>query len=274
MRHTVAYANFKQTFWSKHIQHENEKRAILADFTNKQFTGEAKFGNAVKILGVGRPTVGTYTGASIGTPETVADSSVMLTIDQAKYINFMVDDVDKAQSTPGLMESLMTEATRAIALDMDTYIASLAPQAATVTASAQINTGALAKAAIDLGLVTLRQADVAIDDEVVIELDPYTYQLLKDKYIELDTANSERMKKGIVGFYDSARVRVSNNLYNDGTDYYCMIRTKNAIAFVSQIDKVEPYRPDGLFADAIKALSLYGAKVVRPKELYVIKAHK
>jgi len=74
----MAYANFKQTFWSKHIQHELEKRAILAEFCNKQFTGEAKFGNSVKILGVGRPTVGSYTGASIGTPETVADSSVII----------------------------------------------------------------------------------------------------------------------------------------------------------------------------------------------------
>jgi len=270
----MAYGNFKQTFWSKHIQHELEKKAILAEFCNTKFTGEAKFGNSVKILGVGRPTVGTYTGASIGTPETVADSSVMLTIDQTPYVNFMVDDVDKAQSTPGLMESLMTESTRALALSIDSYIAGLAVNAGTVTASAQINTGALAKAAIDLGLTTLRQNDVAIDDEVVIELDPYTYQLLKDKYIELDTANSEMMKKGIVGYYDNARVRVSNNLYNDGTDYYCMIRTKDAIAYVNQMDKVEPYRPDGLFADAIKALNLYGAKVVRPKELYCIKAHK
>lgn len=270
----MAYGNFKQTFWSKHIQHELEKKAILAEFCNKQFTGEAKFGNSVKILGVGRPTVGSYTGASIGTPETVADSSVMLNIDQAKYVNFMVDDVDKAQSVPGLMESLMTESTRALALDIDSYIAGLAVNASTVTASAQLNTGALVKAAIDLGLVTLRQADVAINDEVVIELDPYTYQLMKDKYIELDTANSEMMKKGIVGYYDNARVRVSNNLYNDGTDYYCMIRTKNAIAFVNQIDKVEPYRPDGLFADAIKGLSLYGAKVVRNKELYTIRNHK
>ena len=36
--------------WSKHIQHELEKRTILADFCNKQFQGEAKFGNQVKIL--------------------------------------------------------------------------------------------------------------------------------------------------------------------------------------------------------------------------------
>lgn len=270
----MAYANFKQTFWSKHIQHELEKKAILAEFCNRQFQGEAKFGNQVKILGVGRPSIGNYTGADIGTPETVADSSVFLTIDKAKYFNFMVDDVDKAQATPGLMEALMKEATIAMGLEIDSHIASMAVNAGAASVSTQISTAALAKTAVDAGILKLRENDVPIDGDVVMELPPFVYQLLKDKYIELDTQNSEMMAKGIVGYYDNVRVRVSNNLYNDGTDTYAMIRTKNAIAYVNQIDKVEPYRPEGLFSDAIKGLNVFGAKVVRPKELYVIKAHK
>ena len=270
----MAYANFKQTFWSKHIQHELQTKAILADFCNRQFQGEAKFGNQVKILGVGSPTIGQYTGAAIGAPEEVADSSVFLTIDQANFFNFGVDDVDKAQSVPGLMEALMKEATYKLALASDAYIASLSVNAGTLSATTQINSAASAKTAVDAGILKLRENDVQIGDEVVIELAPFVYQLLKDKYIELDTANSEMMKKGIVGYYDNARVRVSNNLYDDGTDVYCMIRTKNAIAYVNQIDKVEAYRPEQMFKDAIKGLNVFGAKVVRPKELYVIKAHK
>lgn len=270
----MAYNNFKQTFWSKHIQHELEKKAILAEFTNREFQGEAKFGNKVKILGVGRPTVGNYVGTSIGDPETVADSSVFLTIDKAKYFNFMVDDVDKAQSVPGLMESLMDEATIAMGLQIDTDIAAQAVNAGTLSASTQVTTAAGAKTLIDAGILALRENDVQISDEVVMELPPFIYQLMKDKYIELDTANSEMMKKGIMGYYDNIRVRISNNLYNDGTDYYAMIRTKKAIAYVNQIDKTEPYRPQGLFSDAIKGLNVYGIKTVRPKELYAIKVHK
>ena len=270
----MGYANFKQTFWSKHIQHELEKKAILAEFTNREFTGEAKFGNSVKILGVGRPTIGDYTGASIGDPEEVADSSVMLTIDKRKFFNFAVDDVDKAQSTPGLMESLMEEATLAMALTIDSAIAAQAVNAGAFSTSAQINTAALAKTAVDAGILALRENDVQISDDVVMEIPPFMYQLLKDKYIELDTANSEMMKKGIMGYYDNVRVRVSNNLYNDGTDYYAMIRTKKAIAYVNQIDSTEPYRPQGGFKDAIKGLNVFGSKVTRPKELYCIKVHK
>lgn len=271
----MAYLNFKQTFWSRHIQHELEKRAILADFCNKKFTGEAKFGNKVKILGVGRPSIGNYTGAAIGAPEDVQDSSVFLTIDKAKFFNFGVDDVDKAQSVPGLLEALLEEATIAMGLEIDSHIAEVGGLGAgTTTATTEIKTAAAAKIAIDAGILKLRENDVQIGDEVIMELSPFVYQLLKDRYIELDTANSEMMKKGIVGYYDNVRVRVSNNLYNDNTDDYCMIRTKNAIAYVNQIEKVEPYRPEGLFKDAIKGLNVFGAKCVRPKEIYVIKAHK
>ena len=271
----MAYANFKQTFWSKHIQHELEKRAILSDWCNKEFTGEAKYGNKVKILGVGRPSIGNYAGTTIGDPEDVADSSVFLDIDKAKYFNFGVDDVDKAQSVPGLMESLMEEATIAMSLEIDSDVAECgALGAGAFSNSLQIDSAADAKAAVDAAILKLRENDVQISDEVVMELPPFVYQYLKDKYIELDTANSEMMKKGIMGFYDNVRVRVSNNLYYDNTDWYAMVRTKKAIAYVNQVDKVEPYRPQGLFKDAIKGLNVYGVKVVRPKELYVIKAHK
>lgn len=270
----MGYENFKQTFWSKHIQQELEKKAILVDSCWRKFEGEIKHGNQLKILGVGTPTIGTYTGQNIGAPETVPDSSVFLVVDQAKFFNFGVDDVDKSQSVPGLMEALMDEATKGMALARDSFVASKAVDAGNLSASLKISTAADAKAAVDAGILALRENDVQIDDDVVLEIPPFVYQLLKDKYIELDTANSEMLKKGIVGFYDNARVRVSNNLYNDGTDVYAMIRTKRAIAFAGTLEKVEAFRPEGLFSDAIKGLNVFGAKVVRPKELYAIKCHK
>ena len=270
----MAFENFKQTFWSKYIERELEKETILAEFTNQKHTGEVKHGNQVKVLGVGKPTIGTYTGVSIGDPEKVEDSSVMMTIDQRPFFNIGVDDVDKMQSMPGYMEAVLDEGAKGLALNVDSYIASLAVNAGALSSSTQINTAALAKTAVDAGILALRENDVAINADVVMEIPPFVYQLLKDKYIELDTANSEMMKKGIVGFYDNVRVRVCNNLYNNGTDYFAMIRTKNAIAYAKQGEITEPYRPHDLFEDAVKSMIVFGAKVVRPKELYVIKAHK
>ena len=46
-----------------------------------------------------------------------------------------------------------------------------------------------------------------------------------------------------------------------------MIRTKRAVAYAEQLSKVHAYRPELRFADALKGLHLYGAKVVYPAEL-------
>ena len=81
------------------------------------------------------------------------------------------------------------------------------------------------------------------------------------------------LKKGVVGKYGNALVTIENKLYDDETDKWCLLRTTKAIAFVGQIDKVEAYRPHDAFSDAVKGLFVFGAKIVRPEQLYVIKAH-
>ena len=57
----------------------------------------------------------------------------------------------------------------------------------------------------------------------------------------------------------------------DGTSNvtFCMLRTSKAIAYAETLRKVEAYRPEGAFQDAIKALYVFGAKIVRPEQLYV-----
>jgi hypothetical protein len=74
--------------------------------------------------------------------------------------------------------------------------------------------------------------------------------------------------------YDGCYVRPSNNLLEEDGTYYCMVRTHDAIAFASGIDKIEAYRPQNSFEDAVKGLNTFGAKIVRPKELSVFTVTK
>ncbi len=270
----MSYENFIAQSWSKHIQTRLEKACVMLEDCNRQFEGDVTHAGRVKILGVARPSLTNYTGASLGTPETVADSSVYLDIDTAKAFNFMVDDVDKAQSTPGLMEALTEEAGRALAEARDTYIAALAVNAGHFSSSLAVSTAAAAKAAIDEAFITLWENDVKLSDEVTICLPPWFYSLFKDSMNSLFTDNTEIMRSGVIGLYNAAKVKLTDNLYNDGTDDYIMVRTKRAIAFAGQLKKIEAYRPEDLFADALKGLDVYGGKVVRPDEIYVIKAHQ
>ena len=65
---------------------------------------------------------------------------------------------------------------------------------------------------------------------------------------------------------------MSNNLPKDGSNNdICILRTKKAISFAEQLKEVKSYEPQNFFGEAVKGLQVYGAKVIRPDELAVIK---
>jgi hypothetical protein len=69
-------------------------------------------------------------------------------------------------------------------------------------------------------------------------------------------------------------VCIENCLPESETAHYNILRTEKAVAFAEQIDKVEKYRPEDAFTDAVKGLYVFGAKIVRPAEIYVMKTKK
>lgn len=272
----MSYQNFKPTIWSKYIQREVERKSQLADWCNKKFEGEAKLGEKVKIIGVGAATIKDYVpGVKIGAPEAVADSSLYLEIDQAKFFNFGMDDIDKQQAKKGVMQAILKNTTDSMAVVRDKYVGSLAAKSEYMPDSAtKATTGSAVKSAIDTAILQLRENDIISTMDVVIELPWFVYNKFKENLIELKTNNDELLKKGVIAMYDGCYVRPSNNLHIVDSTYYGMVRTHDAIAFASGIDKVKAYEPEEQFEEAIKGLNTFGAKIVRPKELVALKFTK
>lgn len=270
----MSYANFKPNIWTAHVERTLRQKTILTDFCNTNFVGQPSYGNVVNFLSAGVPTVGKYDqGAGLSDPQKVEGTVIPLQITEQNFFNFLVDDIDKAQTTPDLMASIMDEAAGELAKYRDVYIAGLAATADNISESTAITTTAQIKKAIDAGLRKLRENNVGPDKNVRIELPYWAYQLFKDHLVEAKTANDALLKNGTIGMYDGCAVAYSNNIHNDGTDDYCMIRTDKAIALAAQITKTEAYRPDKFFADAVRGLDVFGAKIVRQNEIYVVKAH-
>ena len=258
----MAVSNFIQTIWSKKILDALELECKLVDNCLRQYEGDVRYAQSVKILGVGDPTIGNYTGADIAI-ETMSDEGQILTIDQAKYFAFYVDDVDKAQSVPGLPEEYQRKAVHGLAVARDSYVAGLintATNKTTITLSADG-----VKAGIDEAIVELRERNFAEDG--VIEITPAVYNLFKNHLTTLSTNNPEYIKKGIVGMYDGFEVIMSNNLKSAGC-----VRGKKAIAFAGQLEKVEACRAEKRFADIVKGLDVYGAKVIDKDRIQVLVA--
>ena len=281
----MAVTKFQRTIWSKKIQDDLEIKCKLVEDCTRAYEGDCKYANTVKILGVGDPTVSPYTGADI-TIEEMSDKDQLLPIDVQNYFAFEVKDVDQAQSMPGLPEKYQQKAVHKLAVKRDSFIANLVAGKAQSTAdefagnttykegavnitTATAKTSTAIMTAINDALVALRERN--FDDSGVIEVDPRTYNTIKERLMELSTNNPELIRKGVVGMYDTYEVKMTNNLHKDDTHVYCIVRSKNAIAFAGQINEVEAGRMEKRFSDYIRGLDTFGAKIIAQDELQLLK---
>lgn len=269
----MAITNFQRTVWSTKIQTVLETVSGLKNNCDYQFEGEVKLAKEVKILGVTRPTIRTYIPGTPLNREGGTDSSQLLKIDQYKYFDIEVEDIDKAQSVKGLMDTLVSEAGKGLAEEADKYIASLTATITNASASYEI-AGSTIVAEIEKGFKSLYENNCKVNDTFYLEVTPSFFTALRPALTELYTNNVDMLKKGVVGKLNNANVVISNLLHNDETDDYCILRTSKAIAYAGQIDKVEAYRPHDAFSDAVKGLYVFGAKLVRPEQIYIIKSHE
>ena len=264
----MAVTNFIQSIWSKKIQDDLELKCKLVDNCLRDYEGDVKHAQSVKILGVGEPTIGKYNSGVDISIEEMSDKGQMLTIDQANYFAFYVDDVNQAQSVPGLKEKYQEKAVHGLAVARDTYVAGLIKGATNVTTATNLTQEAV-KDAIDKAIVALRERN--FDEEGVIEITPAVYNVFKNSLITLSTDNPEYIKKGIVGRYDDFDVVMSNNMAKDSTHAYCDVRGKKAIAFAGQINEVEALRAEKRFKDIIRGLDTFGSKVIDEARIQVVK---
>ena len=282
----MSVQHFIQTIWSKKIQDELDEKCKLVQDCTREYEGDCKYAQTVKILAVGDPTITNYTGKTPLNYEEMNDDSQDLVIDVQKAFHFRVNDVDKAQSVPGLPEKYQQKAMRGLALAREKFIGALVAGKAQSTAdeeaknstykegaahviTASGKTKGNIKTAIDDAIVMLREKN--FDDSGLVEIDPRTYKTFKDELIELKTANDELIKKGVVGQYDGYDVKSTNNVYRDDTHVYCIVRSDKAIAFAGQINEVEAGRMEAFFSDYVRGLDTYGAKIIAQDEIVCVK---
>lgn len=266
----------KQTIWHQAYIRALETITSLRNHCDFTFQKDAKNAKEVKILGAVRPEIRTYTPGSSITRDAISSTAITLPINQFKYFNIGLDDVVKAQTVPGAMEATAKEGAAALAEEGDKYVGTVVKAALDAgdieSTEAATITKANAVEKVEDAFVILYGNNVRANETFYLEVSPNYYSKLRMSLTELFTDNVEMAKKGFVGKYGNALVSIENLLPNNGTNTrYNILRTSKAVAFVEQIDKVEAYRPEDAFEDALKGLYTFGAKVVRPDEIVVIK---
>jgi len=125
----MTLSNFIPEIWAAEIQRSLEKNLVYGQvgIVNRDYEGEISAqGDTVRINQIGPVTVKPYSkNTDIDSPETLTDAQQVLTITEQDYFNFQIDDVDKAQQKPKVMQAAMAEASYAMRDSVDQFIASL-----------------------------------------------------------------------------------------------------------------------------------------------------
>jgi len=271
----MAVTTFIPEIWAARLLEHLDKAHVYAALMNRDYEGEIRnAGDTVHINTIGDITVDDYDGTDI-TYEALSTSSQDLKIDQAKYFAFGVDDIEKAQALPGLVEAATQRAAYAINDEADAYLAGLLATGGTdiTGGSALAVTEANIYKALVQMKVALDKANVPMDGRWVV-IDPTAHGLLlQDKrFVSFGTdINNERLVNGRVGRAVGMDIYVSNNVpVSDDDEYSLIAGVPMAATYAEQIIETEALRDIATFKDLVRGLHVYGAKVTRAAAIAVL----
>jgi hypothetical protein len=258
----MAINNFIPEIWSAGVTQSFIANQIVIPTLNTQYAGVASRGNTVHIINATTPTIVDYkaAGRTISAVD-LADTEVQLLINQEKAFSVNVDDVDAVQAA-GTFNAWTDAAGRALAEDAEDYL--LAQMLAGATdgnpLDVVVDTAAEAKAAIRSIRTQMTAAKVPAAGRYVVVTPDMADLLLSDLSDVGAAGSSNELRNGAILRLYGMDVLESPLL---GTDVSAIGYHQDMVAFVNQIQEVESFRNPTKFADVVRGLSVYGAKVVK-----------
>ena len=275
----MAFTNFIPEVWSARLLEHLDNVHVYSALLNRDYEGDIRaYGDTVHINQIGDIAINDYTGEDLAVPEELDSTMMELKIDQAKYFNFQVKDIDNAQSNPKVVDAAMQRASYNINDVIDNYLAGLllagVKSGSTITAQTLTSANAY-DYLVDLG-VLLNEHNVPMLGRWVVIPPWFHGLLLKDeRFVGNGTGyNQAILQGGWVGDAAGFRIHLSNNVPESAGSYSVIAGTNAAGSFAEQLVELEAYRLEKNFSDGLKGLHVYGAKVTQPDGLAVLKCTK
>lgn len=264
----MAINNFIPEVWAAGVTQSFIANQIVIPTLNTQYSGVATRGNTVHIINATTPTVVDYAAAGRSiTAEALNDTEVQLLIDQEKAFSVNVDDVDRVQAA-GEFNAWTEAAGRALAEDAEAFVIAEMLNNSTQgnPTSVKVDTAAEAKAAIRAIRKVMTQAKVPASGRFVI-VNPDMADLLLSDLSDVGAAGSNtELRDGAILRLYGMDVLESPLVELGGSDRPAAIGYhQDMVAFVNQVENVESLRNPTKFADIVRGLNVYGAKVVKPE---------
>ena len=268
----MAITNFIPEVWSAAILEALRAKLVFPSLCNRDYEGDIReAGDTVHITGYNDVTVHEYVRGKAITVDDVTDKeAAVLKIDKSDYFAFKGNDLDKTQAKADLTGKFTNSAAYNMMKNVETYISNLMDTAVgTPAKTVSVGTPADAYlAVVEAG----RKLDVQnVPDEgrwLVVSPDFYALLLQDSRFIEGTEAGHNTLLNGVVGQVRGFTVVKSNNVPRKSASpdtQSILAGTNAAVTFAQQVSKVEAMRMQTDFADMVRGLDLYGAKVIRPE---------
>jgi len=276
------------TYWSSVLLEDLKKELVFGSLTNAQYIGEVRYKQTLKVFSVSDVRI-TNDSPIDGFPanwtpdRAYAKEEMTLTIDEAKAFQFFIEDLEDRAVLVDLMSSIMRETTYSLRDVVDQYIASkfeagatpFLKQSGSETAAQLTNTYTFYDLLVDVDTL-MNKNNVPRNGRWIVVPPELRALLLKDNRFVANASSPQAyvsLLNGEVGQAAGFTVKMSNNVptptgVSDALRFYA--GTNDALAFAYDVEKIETYRPENRFADAVKGLFVYGAKVIRPVCVYKV----
>ena len=242
---------------------------------NEDYLGEVAPGNAVKIPSIGSVTVQDYTVYTDMAEEQAADASQTMTINQQKYFNIVLDDIDAAMAKPPILAAYSREAAYQLQATIDEYLGGILAAGGTLTAGLGTDGTPLDINSVNVG-ETLRSMARKLDDAKApragrfIIVPPWLVEDLVTANLAASTDNARELAEGLVGRYAGFDILMSHQVPNTSGDKWKIVAGNNISATMAlAIQKTEMLRHPDQFADKLRGLAVYAGKVTRAAALAV-----
>jgi hypothetical protein len=282
--------NFVPEIFSQKVLNFFRRRSVVEAITNTDYFGEiSSYGDTVRIIKEPVISVTDYLRGDSLTSEALADDEITLVLDQAKYFQFQLDDIEQKISHINWIPLATSSAAYTLKNDYDQSILdymhtqTLAGNVLNDTEEANLidltTPDALLNTLMQLGRV-LSENDVPEENRWVV-LPPRGVEVLMkadSKLINADynggmatTANGLVQAGKLRGFslYVTNNSPLFDTLTTVETHDVLMAGHMSAVATANAIVKTEKYRSQTTFADVVRGLHVYGRGVVRPESLAI-----
>lgn len=267
--------SFIPIIWSARLLEHLNKLHVASNFYNKNWEGEIQDrGNTVRINKIGDVDIITYTpNQDLPAPEELNMVAQDLIIDQADAFTWQIDDVDAVQANASMMDAAMERSAYKLADKLDQFLfqtlADDTPTSNTIGTPAApilVTEANVYDIIVQLRTILSKNNTPSRDRQLAIPPEMVGFLLKDDRFTGTGGSFAEgTLLSGLIARGVGFQVFEVNNLPETSGVYEIVANHDVSATYAMQIVKTEATRMERRFADNVKGLNVYGAKVVLPQ---------